>query len=125
MYALARVFRFDGQVVPLGYVPCTTLGELDTLQAWEAELEENIRRVDLTWQEQAAATGVEPPPGQLNVVTGAVGRGAVARAGDTGPSEVEARVSKTAKRARAEFNRLCRGRALLMVINLKILGTKY
>ena len=56
MYALARVFRFDGQLVPLGYVPCTTLGELDTLQAWEAELEENIRRVDLTWQEQAAAT---------------------------------------------------------------------
>lgn len=45
-----------GVVVPPGYIPTTLLGELDELDAWEAELEENIRRVDLTWQERANAT---------------------------------------------------------------------
>jgi len=39
-----------------GTVPCIDFGELDPLTAKEMELEENIRRVDLTWQEKAAAT---------------------------------------------------------------------
>ncbi|HYE38168.1 DNA methyltransferase [Methylocaldum sp.] len=39
-----------------GTVPNLQLGELSPEQAEEAELEENIRRVDLTWQEKAAAT---------------------------------------------------------------------
>lgn len=43
--------RFDE-----GIVPCIYFGELDELTAKEMELEENIRRVDLTWQEKAAAT---------------------------------------------------------------------
>jgi site-specific DNA-methyltransferase (adenine-specific) len=46
---------FNGQVVEKGYVPVVDLGELTPLEAEEAELEENIRRKDLTWQEQAAA----------------------------------------------------------------------
>lgn len=37
-------------------MPAIPLGELDELAAEEAELEENIRRVDLSWQERAAAT---------------------------------------------------------------------
>lgn len=37
-------------------MPCLSIGELDPLAYEEAELEENIRRTDLTWQEQAAAT---------------------------------------------------------------------
>lgn len=39
-----------------GYVPCTLLGELSPEAAHEAELEENIRRVDLTLAEIARAT---------------------------------------------------------------------
>lgn len=39
-----------------GEVPAVYLGELDALAAEEAELEENIQRQDLSWQERAAAT---------------------------------------------------------------------
>lgn len=37
-------------------VPCISLGDLDEVAAFEAELEENIRRVDLSWQERSQAT---------------------------------------------------------------------
>lgn len=52
---LGKVLRFDGEEVREDLVPCVLLGELDELAAEEAELDENIRRVDLTWQERAAA----------------------------------------------------------------------
>lgn len=39
-----------------GHVPCIWQGEMDPLDAFEMELEENVRRVDLTWQERATAT---------------------------------------------------------------------
>lgn len=55
LHALGRPFLYNGHLVPEGQVPFTTLGRLDPLAAWEAELEENIRRTDLTWQERAAA----------------------------------------------------------------------
>jgi len=45
----------DGQLVPSGFIPYTLLGDLDPLAAEEAELEENIHREDLTWQERTAA----------------------------------------------------------------------
>lgn len=48
-------FSFDGEVIPPGYVPVSTLGELSILAAEEAELDENLKRKDLTWQEHAAA----------------------------------------------------------------------
>jgi DNA modification methylase len=38
-----------------GEIPYTDLGELSPLEAKEAELEENIRREDLTWQERVTA----------------------------------------------------------------------
>jgi DNA modification methylase len=38
-----------------GQVPCLYQGDLDPLDAMEMELEENIRRTDLTWQERASA----------------------------------------------------------------------
>ena len=45
-----------GQAVfPPGEVPCIHLMESTPLATWEAELDENIRREDLTWQEKAAA----------------------------------------------------------------------
>ena len=53
---LGVMFRFGGKLVPLGQVPVVSVGELSHLEAWEAELEENIRRTDLTWQERAKAT---------------------------------------------------------------------
>jgi site-specific DNA-methyltransferase (adenine-specific) len=46
---------FAGSLCPEGHAPVTDIGELDPARAWEAELEENIRRVDLTWQERTAA----------------------------------------------------------------------
>lgn len=42
--------------IPEGHVPCLYLGELSDLAAEEAELDENLRREDLTWQERADAT---------------------------------------------------------------------
>lgn len=53
---LGKKFAFDGGEISEDLVPCVVLGELDTLAAEEAELDENIRRVDLNWQDRAAAT---------------------------------------------------------------------
>lgn len=52
---LSQSFSFNGSLVPPGAIPCVNLGELPPLAAEEAELEENIRRRDLTWQELASA----------------------------------------------------------------------
>lgn len=48
-------FRFNNQAVPDDMIPYVTMGQLTELEAEEAELEENIKRKDLTWQENAAA----------------------------------------------------------------------
>lgn len=53
--ALGGTFRHDGAEVPPGMVPYTLFDDLSALAAEEAELEENIHREDLTWQERAAA----------------------------------------------------------------------
>lgn len=55
MWELGDPVRYNGMIVPEGKVPYTTLGELSELDAEEAELDENLRRKDLTWQEHAAA----------------------------------------------------------------------
>jgi len=39
-----------------GFIPCIYQGEMDPIDAFEMELEENVRRLDLTWQEKAQAT---------------------------------------------------------------------
>lgn len=41
--------------IPSGSIPVTLLGELDALTLEEIELEENVIRVDLTWQERCTA----------------------------------------------------------------------
>ena len=56
IYELGGTFRYANQDVMPGFIPCSNIGELDELEAWEAELDENIRRSDLTWQEEAQAT---------------------------------------------------------------------
>lgn len=48
-------FTFGGRPVPPGHYPYTLLGNLSNLEIREAELEENTRRADLTWQEHAKA----------------------------------------------------------------------
>jgi hypothetical protein len=48
-------FECNGTPVPLGEVPTTYLSKLPPDQVLEAELEENVRRVDLTWQERDEA----------------------------------------------------------------------
>ena len=60
--ALQYVWNFGQSVrcgeatFPEGDIPCVYQGELDPLTAYEMELEENIRREDLSWQERAQAT---------------------------------------------------------------------
>jgi DNA modification methylase/ParB-like chromosome segregation protein Spo0J len=55
IYDLGGTFMHDGQMVVKNSIPYTLLSDLDPLAAEEAELDENIQRVDLTWQERAAA----------------------------------------------------------------------
>lgn len=55
LYALGGQFMHDGEVVRTNFIPYTLLSDLDPLAAEEAELSENIHRVDLSWQERAAA----------------------------------------------------------------------
>lgn len=55
IWQLGGTFTYADTVVEDGQVPFTNIGDLSPLQARRAELEENIRRKDLTWQEQAQA----------------------------------------------------------------------
>lgn len=55
LWALGGKLVYNNEVIPEGRVPFVTLGELSTLEAEEAELDENLKRKDLTWQEHAAA----------------------------------------------------------------------
>ena len=58
IFALGGEFRYNGKLytADAGVIPYTDLGELSEIDAFEAELDENIRRKDLTWQESADAT---------------------------------------------------------------------
>lgn len=58
IFALGGSFICGGQLftAEAGVIPFTDLGELSEVEAFEAELDENIRRNDLTWQERADAT---------------------------------------------------------------------
>lgn len=52
---LGQQIRHDGQLVPLGFIPYTLFDDLDPIAAEEAELDENLKRENLTWQEESAA----------------------------------------------------------------------
>lgn len=52
---LGTSFLCDGHKVAPGQLPVTDLTELSQLQLEEAELEENVCRLDLSWQEKASA----------------------------------------------------------------------
>jgi site-specific DNA-methyltransferase (adenine-specific) len=55
IYSLGGVLKYAGCAVGAGLVPCINVGELSEIDRMEAELQENILRDDLTWQERAAA----------------------------------------------------------------------
>lgn len=55
LYALGHKIKCGGKELELLDVPTLTMGELSELEAEEAELDENLKRSDLTWQEETAA----------------------------------------------------------------------
>jgi site-specific DNA-methyltransferase (adenine-specific) len=56
IWAMGESFTHAAEAIPEGQVPCTNVQDLALLDAMEMELEENIRRQDLSWQEKAEAT---------------------------------------------------------------------
>lgn len=57
IWLLGDGVRHNGRNFAPYEVPYVTLGELTPLEAEEAELDENLKRRDLTWQERAEALG--------------------------------------------------------------------
>jgi site-specific DNA-methyltransferase (adenine-specific) len=55
IYELGGSFTYGGVPVPPDRVPATRLSDLSPVERMEAELDENVRRVDLTWQEKTKA----------------------------------------------------------------------
>lgn len=48
--------RFNGEEVPLGSIPYVTIDDLNDIDLFQAEFDENVRgRANLTWQEEGAA----------------------------------------------------------------------
>lgn len=55
LWMMNEPIRHNGAIHPPYHVPYVTLGELSDIEAEEAELDENLKRRDLTWQEQSSA----------------------------------------------------------------------
>lgn len=55
LYSLEVPIKYNGLQLKVGEAPIVTLGELSPLEAEQAELDENICRKDLTWQERSQA----------------------------------------------------------------------
>lgn len=55
LIALGKTIRCGDFVAPAGAIPVLDLGNLSDLAAFEAELDENIKRENLSWQERAMA----------------------------------------------------------------------
>ena len=55
LYEREQQFSCGGKPVPRGFVPVVRLADLDPAAVREAELEENVVRRDLSWQELVAA----------------------------------------------------------------------
>src|ERR1700676_726304 len=56
LWVMGENLRCGGLEFAEGLIPCTYLGDLDPVDAFEAELEENIRRLDLDWRDRCIAT---------------------------------------------------------------------
>jgi DNA modification methylase len=56
LWETGRAVHCGREVFPEGELPCNYLGEIDPIEAFAIELEENIKREDLSWQDRAQAT---------------------------------------------------------------------
>lgn len=52
---LNRTVTYNGVIITEGTIPYVNLGDLSPMEAEEAELDENLHRKDLTWQERSTA----------------------------------------------------------------------
>ncbi len=52
---LGKAVRYGGETLPVGWIPVVPVDATDDLALEEIELDENLKRKDLTWQEHAAA----------------------------------------------------------------------
>lgn len=74
---LTEPYKHNGETIPPGFIPVTITGELGEIAREEVELEENILRVDLTWQERneaiarlhALRTAQKAPTGEKQLYT--------------------------------------------------------
>jgi ParB/RepB/Spo0J family partition protein len=57
LWIMGESVRYNNQLFAENEVPYVTLGELSPIEAEEAELDENLKRRDLTWQERSEALG--------------------------------------------------------------------
>lgn len=55
LWETGREVRCGLEKFPEGQLPCNYLGEIDPIDAFAIELEENIKREDLSWQDRAVA----------------------------------------------------------------------
>src|SRR3954468_8659410 len=56
LHAEKRIFRHNGDEVPAGLVPGTRLDEhISEIGRFEVELDENVRRADLSWPDRIRA----------------------------------------------------------------------
>lgn len=55
LWIMGRKVRCSGDIFTEGFYPCTSLESLCDIDAFQAELEENVVRTDLSWQEKATA----------------------------------------------------------------------
>lgn len=56
LWEMGDSFTYGSTLIPEGFLPCNFLKDLDPLDAMEIELDENIKREDLTWQERSETT---------------------------------------------------------------------
>lgn len=55
LHNMFEVITYGGHTIPLGTIPATILTDMTEEQKFSAELSENLKRRDLTWQEKTAA----------------------------------------------------------------------
>jgi DNA modification methylase len=55
MWQMGRKLKYGQEELPINHVPVNFLGELDHITTFRAELDENIRRRDLSWQDRVRA----------------------------------------------------------------------
>lgn len=93
IFELGGKFTYNNEVFTskTGCVPFTDIGTLTDLEAEEAELDENLKRRDLTWQEHAAAVA------RLHALRTAQKQGEAAAKLDEEPVETPHTVADTAE----------------------------